>query len=185
MDLSVGNAVKKYKKQKNMTLQELAAKTGLSASYLSLLERGQNSPSIKNLNTICKSLDVTLSDLIIAAEKSEDVIVRANQRKILADTPEYLYEVTFDSDHNISAIIMTIRNNEPHSVSTHVADEIGYIISGSMVMTINDTEYEVSSGDCIYIPANIPHFYQKNSKEDCISIWVYASSKVIENIKNL
>lgn len=37
-------------------------------------------------------------------------------------------------------------------------------------------EYILNGGDCIYIDANTDHSYHKLGDEECVSVWVYASS---------
>lgn len=54
----VGDKIKNFRLKKGYSLNQLAAETGISKSYLSYIERGiQKNPSIKILAKIAKSLD--------------------------------------------------------------------------------------------------------------------------------
>ena len=77
----------------------------------------------------------------------------------------------------MECLVMTISDTSLHVSNAHVADEIGYIVSGSITMNVSGVEYPLSQGDCIYIEANQHHSYYKTSKEDCVSIWVYSSTQ--------
>lgn len=61
--LSIGRKIRNARKQKNVTLEELADKAGRNWSFLSQIERGRSVPSIETLFLICDSLEIPLSDL--------------------------------------------------------------------------------------------------------------------------
>ena len=56
LEQEIGTFIKKRRKELGMTLQQMADKTGLSTGYLSLMERGINSPTIDNLHKICRAI---------------------------------------------------------------------------------------------------------------------------------
>ncbi|SDI50515.1 helix-turn-helix domain-containing protein [Alteribacillus bidgolensis] len=61
----IGDRVKKYRKEKNLSLTELAEKAGVAKSYLSAIERNiQTNPSIQFLEKISKVLNVSVDALI-------------------------------------------------------------------------------------------------------------------------
>jgi DNA-binding NtrC family response regulator len=59
----IGSQLKNLRKRKNFTLRELAAKTNISISMISAIERGQSSASVLTLYKIAKALDSSLSEL--------------------------------------------------------------------------------------------------------------------------
>jgi transcriptional regulator with XRE-family HTH domain len=70
--MNIGKAIKLCRIQKSMRLSELAFKSGLSISYLSLIEQGKRDPNISVLESIAKGLDVPLSILVfLGADNSE------------------------------------------------------------------------------------------------------------------
>ncbi len=52
--MNVGSKIRKLRKEQNLTLEELSKKTGLSLSYISLIERGLKNPSLKALEKIAE-----------------------------------------------------------------------------------------------------------------------------------
>ena len=176
MSIQFGGILKERRKEKNLTLAQIANLTGLSAAYLSLLERNMNSPTIESLNRVCAVLDLTLSDLIERASTRTEIVSHPGQRAFLLNESGYTYEAAFEDSRSINCIIMTVRDLENHNSTAHVADEIGYVVQGTMIVTVNGVEYEMSVGDCIYVEANQNHSYRKTSAEDCVSIWSYAAS---------
>lgn len=49
--------------KKGLTQEELAEKTGLSVTFVGLVERGINTPSLETCNKIARALGVTLDEL--------------------------------------------------------------------------------------------------------------------------
>ncbi|GGP13999.1 helix-turn-helix domain-containing protein [Oceanobacillus neutriphilus] len=61
----IGEKIKQLRKEKRMSLSELAEKAGVAKSYLSSIERNlQSNPSIQFIEKISQVLDVSVNDLI-------------------------------------------------------------------------------------------------------------------------
>ena len=175
MGTQFGRILKAQRKAKKLTLTQLAQETGLSSAYLSLLERNMNNPTVENLNRVCTALDLTLADLIEEANSSSSIVVKANERKVIFEGGGYLYEAACEGQRQIDCLVMTISDTNLHVSNAHIADEIGFVVSGSITLNVSGTEYPLSAGDCIYIEANQHHSYYKTSQEDCVTFWVYGS----------
>jgi len=176
MNIQIGKHVKEFRKKNAMTLNDLSEKTGLSVSYLSMLERGLNSPTIENLNIICQALNITLTSLIEKINTNVSIVTRPAERKTIFQDAGVTYLAATEGDFQMSSVVMTVTDNALHVSHGHVADEVGYIISGSLKMTISGTDYSLNAGDCIYIESNRPHSYKKSSAGDCVTFWTYSDS---------
>lgn len=185
MPTQFGRILKAQRKEKKITLNQLAQITGLSPAYLSLLERNMNNPTIENLNRVCAALDLTLGDLIEEASVTENLVVRANERKLIFKGGGYLYEAASKGSHQMDCLVMTISDSDLHVSNAHVADEIGFVVSGSITLNVSGREYPLSAGDTIYIEANQHHSYYKTSQEDCVTVWVYGAQQTHEPPRSL
>lgn len=58
-----GNNIRKLRKIKGLSQENLAFKTGLDRTYIGGIERGERNPSLKNIIKIAKALNVEISDL--------------------------------------------------------------------------------------------------------------------------
>lgn len=171
---NIGAIIKQYRRRKKITLQELSNSTGLSVSYLSMLERDLTSPTVANLNLICEAFGITMSDLILKLDSTQ-VLVRKEDRRLIFGNDGYIYEATTEGKHQMSGVVMTISDCLQHVSTPHVADEIGFVVCGQLELTIDEVSYILNPGDCIYINANSPHSYRKIGDEPCITHWVYGS----------
>jgi len=59
----IGETVRNLRKDANLTLKQMARRTGLSVSLLSQIERAESSASISSLYKIAVALDVKIQDL--------------------------------------------------------------------------------------------------------------------------
>lgn len=62
--MSLGENIKKYRKERKLTQFQLAEISSLSRSYIADVEKDRYSPSLDTLRTIAKALDITVSKLI-------------------------------------------------------------------------------------------------------------------------
>lgn len=176
MDKKIGQAIKYLRKVKKMTLQELSEQADLSISYLSMLERGLNSPTIANLQKICNVFGIMLPELLTHLEKGNPLVKKADRRVIFQDEKGVRYEAITEGPHHLTGLVMIVTDNNIHMSDVHAIDELGYVVSGSLDMTVDSITYHLCEGDSLYIPAFTKHNFGKTSEEDCLSIWFYQSS---------
>jgi transcriptional regulator with XRE-family HTH domain len=70
--MNAGHAIKFCRQQKSLSIPALAERAGLSASYISLLERNERDPPLSTLQKISNALEVPLSVLVfVGAAPSE------------------------------------------------------------------------------------------------------------------
>ncbi len=155
-----------------MTLNELSEITGLTASYLSQLERDIIEPSLASLRKIAKAFSVPIYTFL-DDESKDHTLIRCDERKKLdlpnsSITYEFLTPMSFEKDSpgNLEVIYYELN---PLSWSSddfiiHSADECIFIIEGSIELYLSEEKYELNSGDSIFIKRNIPHRFYNPSK---------------------
>ena len=82
MNESIGNRISKYRKEKGMTQEELAAKLGVSSQAVSKWENDASCPDISLLPQLCRILGIS-SDELLTGEQNQVKLVPAEQRKSL------------------------------------------------------------------------------------------------------
>ncbi|QRM33336.1 helix-turn-helix transcriptional regulator (plasmid) [Microvirga sp. VF16] len=60
----IGPAIQKERKGRKLTLEQLAARSGVSKSMLSQIERGEANPTFAVVWSLTQALDITFSDLV-------------------------------------------------------------------------------------------------------------------------
>ena len=82
MNESIGNRISKYRKEKGLTQEELAAKLGVSSQAVSQWENDASCPDISLLPQLCRTLGIT-TDELLTGNNNEVKLVPVEQRKSL------------------------------------------------------------------------------------------------------
>ncbi len=69
VDQALGQAVRKLRTERGWSQSDLALRVGMDRNYLSLIELGCNSPSVRMLMRFCMALDVRAADLLGDVER--------------------------------------------------------------------------------------------------------------------
>ncbi|HHU32397.1 MAG TPA: cupin domain-containing protein [Clostridia bacterium] len=156
----LGEKIRKKRIEKNLSLKDLAERIGLTASFLSQVERELAEPSITSLRKIAEALDVPIFYFLLDNDNHSPV-VRKNNRKVLHFPSTKLTYELLSPDLNRQMEVLIARL-EPGATggeedSTHPGEECILILEGKMKITIGEETYYLEEGDSIYYFASIPH----------------------------
>ncbi len=171
--MAFGKNVKLTRTEKNFSLQELARHSGVSASMLSKIERGEKNPTIRVASQIAKALKVPIGYLLDESFCASVSIVRKDQRKIVfdpvANTRSLLVFPSITGTDAIEIFSITM----PQGASTGMLPPAGegvrvYIIveRGTLTAMIDMRAYELHAGDCVLFDANVPHKISNPGREE-------------------
>lgn len=176
--MEIGTQIKHFRKQQKITLQELAARTGLSVAYLSNLERNTTSPTLVSLQNICTALDINITSLL-QNHSSPSPVVRCDERREIFNLDSRVkYTLMVNGQRFMRGVCMTISaDNFNEEVSWgHNTDEFGVVITGTLQIEMDGAGYVLEEGDSIYIPRDTSHKFKKLSAGECASYWVLNGS---------
>ncbi|NMB89820.1 MAG: helix-turn-helix domain-containing protein [Chloroflexi bacterium] len=136
-----------------MSLRTLAKEVGVTASFLSQIERGLADPSLGTLRRIAKVLNVPIFEFLLENHK-ENIVVRRNERiQInLPDSPARYELLTPDLNRQMELFITELDPGSDN-ISTsleHPTEECIYILHGTMKIQVADDTYVLEEGDSIY-----------------------------------
>ncbi|MCS6825452.1 MAG: XRE family transcriptional regulator [Caldilinea sp.] len=156
---SFGSRIRARRKELGLSLEELAQRTGLTASFLSLVERDMSNPSLESLRHIAEALGVPPFYFSQEAEPApltlQNPVVRADQR----------IKITFPPGDVTSELLVPNLRNRLEVFITHVKPSAGniarpppleteeclFVLKGKVRVVLNEQEYVLSEGDSIYI----------------------------------
>lgn len=175
----LGQKIREVRQGRGLTLKELAKKTGLTAGYISQIERDIIDPSLSSLRKISMALGVPIYTFMANGGK-DHILTRSDKRRKL-DLPnsgiiyEFLTPMASDREAQTKMEIIYYQL-EPENWSSedyivHNADECIFIIQGSIELYLGEKKYIVTQGDSIYIRENIPHrFFNPSKSQKVIGI---------------
>ncbi len=173
--------LRNLRRDRGMTLKDLATACSLSTSFLSQAERGLCSVSIPTLERICAVLNVTLAEFFTmvtpAAQSTEStptVLHSEDQaaislsdasikyRFLSRDFPGRLFEV----------VIGEIPTGYVYPPAAHAGEEFGYVLSGCLRLTLGEEEHMLHPGDSYHFGPYALHGYEAMGDEHVRLMWV-------------
>jgi transcriptional regulator with XRE-family HTH domain len=79
--LAVGQRIKEIRRTKALSLRALAELSNLSTNAISLIERGDNSPTVSSLHSLAKALGVPITAFFDNLADGQVIHVKKNQRQ--------------------------------------------------------------------------------------------------------
>jgi len=157
-DDELGRRIRTLRTERGLTLTGLAARVGITRSFLSSVERGVAYPSLLVLRSIAAALEVPVFMLFTAPE-SNGMVVRKGARKVIRPpgAPVSYELVSPDLRRKIEMIIVRLKPGLDSAAMAHEGEECALVLSGRVAITVGDVEYELNEGDSIYYDSGLPH----------------------------
>ncbi|MBV7330625.1 cupin domain-containing protein [Chloroflexi bacterium TSY] len=189
--LGPGASIRRYRKEKALTLVELAEQCELSPSFLSQIERNQANPSVTTLYAIARALDVPVASFFESnnnasqsinkeARSVADVhsknaqVVRADSRKTLiypgSGIRSELLSPDLQRDLQLMWIVMPPGTDTGDTPFVHEGEECGIVLKGQLETWIGDERYVLGPGDSIYHKSTIPHRSRNIGETDVVMV---------------
>lgn len=169
----LGERLKALRNEQGLTLVQLGQRVGLSASYLSQIERGVAMPSLPRLATIARALDVEVA-YFFEDDVSSPYPIRSNQSRRLKGTADAVVEL-MSADlpggkiqpYRLVCQPGASRQHPP----THPGEVCGFVIQGQLTVTVGEETFVLKAGDSIHYEMLQPHSWRNEGSEEGIAIW--------------
>lgn len=143
------------RQQRGMTLEELAAETELTKSYLSKIERQRSTPSIAVAMRLARALDVDVAQLFADDQSSANLAVdRADGRA--ADRYHAVAASMLGKAMSPFIVRPTSKFSE-HPHPAHAGQELVFVHAGAVELRLGNESVVLAAGDCVYFDSSIPH----------------------------
>lgn len=117
--MKLGEYLKKYRKERRISMQEMADMCGFSKAYISLLEKGINpttnkpfSPTLQTLNKIARATGQDVDSLLKILDDEQLVVVKPTARAFTKEERELVNSfnsLTADGKNVIWAMLNSLR----------------------------------------------------------------------------
>jgi transcriptional regulator with XRE-family HTH domain len=180
----IGRRIKKIREEQHLTLKNVEAKAGISATHISEIERGKTSPTIGALIRIADALGKDPAYFIEEEELSDTSFVALEDRKKetiekVKGTRELLTNSIPSGRINAQLISLSPAESDEIPIHTHEGDEAALVLSGRMKFMVSGQVHELEEGDSIYYITGQEHGYVNASKEqEARLIWFASDRKV-------
>jgi transcriptional regulator with XRE-family HTH domain len=181
-DGAIGARVKSLREAMDLSLRDLAERSGVSAPMLSQVERGDTSPTLSVAQKIAVGLDLTLSQLLRLDEDPHVVVVRERDRRTRRRRGHRVEELTPPlpgqradvSEHTLAPGAATGGSGDPpmHEPGSR---ETAVVLEGAVELFIDGKRHELTSGDSVTFDADLPHHFENNASDEARLIAVVAA----------
>ena len=171
----IGARVRALREASDLSLRDLAARSGVSAPMLSQVERGETSPTLVLAAKIAAGLELRLSQLLRLDEDGAVTVVRAEERQHGGNRRRgHRYEVMTAarpgqrselSRHTLAAGGATGAPDDPpmHEPGSR---ETALVEHGALVLVCDGQRHELAEGDCVTFDADLPHHFENPTGEE-------------------
>ena len=183
---AIGPKIQYVRKQKGLSLQDVAKETGFTKSYLSQIENMKREPPISTLSKIAYVLDVDVAFLINGGMQNLEVpnitIVRKGEGSAYYGPygeKGYLYRPISHKklDRLMDGYIITIGSEFPPEPFLHEGQELVYVLEGSQELIYDGKTYVLEQGDCFFFDSNKPHYSRTLGDKPGKILMVFAVQK--------
>ena len=172
IDARIASRVRALRAELRMTLDALAAKSGVSRSMISLVERGESSPTAVVLEKIATGLGVSLATLFEDSSTPANPVSRRGDRTPWRD-PQSGYVRCNISPANFPSPIQIVEVDLPAGAS--VAYESGarevnihqqiWVREGKVEVTVGKVTYCLSEDDCLAMQLSEPTAFRNGTRK--------------------
>ncbi len=154
---AVGREVRRWRRSRQLTLAQVADRSGLNIGYLSQIENDKALPSLEALVAIARALDVPASWLLLDSSPAPRV-VRADERpRLPLAGGAAASEVDGGTSRDLCIIEAVVPVGARTDVHAHAGDEHHVVVSGRFRMTQGDHTIELGPGDYLAWDPSVPH----------------------------
>jgi transcriptional regulator with XRE-family HTH domain len=181
----IGPRIRALRDAMELSLRDLADRSGVSAPMLSQVERGETSPTLAVAARIASGLELTLSQLLRLDEGATVAIVRPGDRRPGTSDPSSGHQAEILtpplpgqraelSRHVLAAGSKTGGPGDPpmHEPGSR---ESALVQDGRVVLRIDGERYELAAGDCVTFDADLPHHFENPGSDDAVLLAVVSA----------
>jgi len=174
-EIRVGARLRARRLERGLTITEVAERAGLTAGFISQLERDLTSASLSSLYRICAVLELRVGDLIDDVPAGRLIRREEQARRSLAlgDAEHLLLSSRDERRFHVTESHIPpggSAGEEPYTLPADV--ELVYVLSGSLELQVGDEVHELEQGDTLTYSPRDPHTWRNPSETDeAVVLW--------------
>jgi transcriptional regulator with XRE-family HTH domain len=180
--IQISNRLRDLRKEKNITLQELADAAGVSKGMLSQVENSRAIPSLTVLLNLIRSLEIDFNaffkDINLITPDSKVIFRKKDQYQSFEkeNAEGFYYQRLFSTtihDYHTDFVLLRLTKDARRPPVKTDAFEFKYLLSGKVQYQIGAESYDMEAGDSLFFDASELHNPLNTGEEDAIMLVVY------------
>ena len=188
---AVGQQIKRLRKDRGWSLNQLAAASHVSIGLLSQIERGRSIPSLRTLTKLRVALDVSLGTLVgqkeaATAPNEARFVKRLKDRESLVIGDNRLVK-EFLSPIKSEYLQVMLMNIPPGGGAgpraySYDGEKAGLVIEGGLRLQLGDDTFDLNEGDSFQFNSSIPHTFVNNHDSRTRVVWIICKTPSNDHI---
>jgi len=180
--LAVGPRIRALREAMDLSLRDLAERSGVSAPMLSQVERGETSPTLTVAARIAAGLELTLSQLLRLDEGGAVTIVRAGEARS-GGRAGHRYEILTPplpgqraelSRHVLAPGAATGGPDDP-PIHEPGSRETALVERGAVALVCDGARHDLAAGDCVTFDADLPHHFENPGADEAVLLAIVSA----------
>lgn len=174
---AIGPKLRQLRRQKNLSLQQLSERSGVSAAAIHKIERNGMVPTIATLMKLAQAVNRPVAFFVDEEQVEPAVLIRSRERKGVFTSKKGL---TLDSVSGpygrflLAGAMATVRpgaDSGPRAME-HPGEELVVVLDGSLHFEVEDETYELRRGDSLHFRTDRPHRWRNPGSRPCRALWM-------------
>jgi len=178
----IGPRIKALREGLDLSLRDLAARSGVSAPMLSQVERGETSPTLQIAARIASGLELRLSQLLRLDEGGTVSVVRSGEGRT-GGAEGHAYEILTPplpgqrAELPLHTLAPGAATGGPSDPPMHEpgSRETAVVTEGELRLVCDGAVHELSTGDAVTFDADLPHHFENPGRGDARFLAVVAA----------
>jgi len=163
----LGNRLRDLRKERNLTLRQLAAMVDVSPALLSQIENGSTDPSLTTVRKLAAAFGTSLSEMF-ADEAPAVHVTKPGERPRLGRVGGHiLYDRLTPGRGDLEVLLGHLGPGEATSDEpwAHASTECALVLAGSIVVEVGGTRYPLATGESVTFDSRLPHRYLNEGEQ--------------------
>lgn len=166
ISVDVASRLRELREARGISMRALAAKSGLSANALSMIERGKTSPSVSTLYKLAEALGIAITSFFgNETTKRQAVFLKQDERTRMSFT-RGVFEA-LGGEHftgRVEPFMLTLESGAscgPHDIS-HSGHEFVYCLRGQLDYFVEKELFHMEAGDTLLFASKLRHRWRNS-----------------------
>lgn len=161
---ALGPRLRQLRRGRGLSLADVAEGAGVSASFLSMVEKGQSDITVSRLMRLVRWFGVSIADLVHEPDPAAVHVVRSGERRSLrlVDEGIAIEMLTSEGGHQMLPVVNVYSQGgamaEP---ARHEGEEFVLVVDGKVELSVGDGDPIVlGPGDSAHYRSDLPHSFR-------------------------
>lgn len=160
----LGERLRRLRRMRGLTLQQVATEVDLSPSFLSMLERGQADVALSRLSRLSAHYGVNAGDLLRDDDESTIPTLRQPHEGTLIDRgPGVTYRLLLSESQGVQIVHVGFAARSGfRDALVHKGQDFCWITEGELTLLYGDVEYQIRAGQLVSYGGTTPHAFRND-----------------------